>query len=190
MQFDGNPFGRHTLTFNSQKFPHSNVKMTKLDIGILILVGLAGISCYRAGFTRSVWGLFVIGLGFFAACQFWGQLARVIQKLIADPNWAKWLSIVLIVLAVSLLVDSFFERIQRILERGVLGWVNHLLGLGIGVASGGLVIAFALILLNTYGGDSFKNEIANSRLAPHLTDIGNRVWAVGKARVQKQLDIE
>ena len=146
--------------------------MTKLDIGILILVGLAGISCYRAGFTRSVWGIFVIGVGFFTACQFWGQLAIVIQKLIENPSWAKWLSIVVIVLGVSILVDSLFERIQRILEKGVLGWVNHLLGLGVGIVSGGLIIAFALILLNAYGPDGFKNEIANSRLAPHLTVEG------------------
>ena len=120
--------------------------------------------------------------------NFGAQLAVVVQKLVANPSWAKWLSIVAIVLGVSILVDSLFERIQRILERGVLGWVNHLLGLGFGIASGGLVIAFALILLNTYGPDGFKNEIANSRFAPRLTDIGDRVWAVSKEQVQKQLD--
>ena len=164
--------------------------MTKLDIGILILVGLAGVSCYRAGFTRSVWGIFVIGIGFFTACQFWGQLAPVVQRLVADSGWAKWLSIIAIVLGVSILVDSLFERIQRILESGVLGWVNHLLGLGFGIASGGLVIAFALILFNAYGGDGFKKKIENSRFAPHLTDIGKRVWAVSKEHVQKQLDTQ
>ena len=164
--------------------------MTKLDIGILILVGLAGVSCCRAGFTRSVWGVFVIGIGFFTACQFWGPLAGVIQKLVTDPSWAKWLSIVVIVLVVSILVDSLFERIQRILESGVLGWMNHLLGLGFGIVSGGLVIAFALILFNAYGPDGFKNEIANSRFAPYLTDIGNSVWAISKEHVQKQLDTE
>ena len=162
--------------------------MTKLDIGILILVGLAGVSCYRAGFTRSVWGIFVIGVGFFIACQFWTQLAIVIQKFITNPDWAKWLSIVAIVLVVSILIDSLFERIQRILEKGVLGWVNSLLGLCFGIASGGLLIAFALILLNTYSSDSFKDEIANSRFASYLTDIGDRVWAVSKEHVEKQLD--
>ena len=164
--------------------------MTKLDIGILILVGLAGVSCYRAGFTRSVWGIFVIGAGFFTACQFWSQLAIVLQKLITNPDWAKWLSIIAIVLITSILIDSLFERIQRILEKGVLGWVNSLLGLCFGIASGGLLIAFALILLNTYGSDGFKNEIENSRFASHLTDIGNSVWAVSKEHVQKQLDTE
>ena len=164
--------------------------MTKLDIGILILVGLAGISCCRAGFTRSVWGVFVIGAGFFAACQFWHQLAAFLQKLIANPNWTKWLSIVAIVLVVSILIDTLFERIQRILEKGVLGWVNRLLGFCFGIASGGLVIAFALILLNTYGGNGFKNEISDSRFASQLIDIGNNVWAVSQEHVQRQLDTE
>ena len=164
--------------------------MTKLDIGILILVGLAGISCCRAGFTRSVWGVFVIGAGFFVACQFWHQLAAFLQKLIANPTWTKWLSIVAIVLVVSILIDSLFERIQRILEKGVLGWANRLLGLCFGVASGGVIIAFALILLNMYGGAGFKEEIENSRFAPQLIDVGHRVWAVSKDHVQRQLDTE
>ena len=162
--------------------------MTKLDIGILILVGLSGIGCLRVGFTRSVWGVFVLGLGFFIACQLWHQLATLLQKFISDPNWTKWLSIVAIVLVVSILVDSLFERIQRILEKGVLGWANYLLGLGFGIASGGLVIAFALILLNAYGGDGFKNEIEKSRFAPQLINVGNQVWAVSKDHVQRQLD--
>ena len=164
--------------------------MTKLDIGILILVGLSGISCFRVGFTRSVWGVFVIGVGFFTACQLWHPLAILLQKLIANPNWTKWLSIVAIVLVVSILVDSLFERIQRILEKGILGWANYLLGLCFGIASGGLVIAFALILLNTHGSNGFKNEIADSRFAPQLIDVGNRVWAVSKEHVRNQLDPE
>ena len=164
--------------------------MTKLDIGILILVGLAGVSCCRAGFTRSVWGVFVIGAGFFVACQFWHQLAAFLQKFIANPTWTKWLSIVAVVLVVSILIDSLFERIQRILEKGVLGWANRLLGLCFGVASGGVIIAFALILLNMYGGDGFKKEIENSRFAPQLIDVGHRVWAVSKDHVQRQLDTE
>ena len=164
--------------------------MTKLDIGILILVGLAGVSCCRAGFTRSVWGVLVIGAGFFVACQFWHQLAAFLQKFITNPTWTKWLSIVAIVLVVSILIDSLFERVQRILEKGVLGWANRLLGLGFGIASSGLAIAFALILLNTYGGDGFKSEITNSRFAPQLIDIGNRIWAVSKDHVQEQLNPE
>ena len=124
------------------------------------------------------------------ASQLWHHMATHLQKFIIDPNWAKWLSIIAIVLVVSILVDSLCERIQRILEKGVLGWANRLLGICFGIASGGLVIAFVLILLNAYGGDSFKNEIANSRFASRLMDVGNHVWTVSKDHVQRQLDSE
>ena len=124
------------------------------------------------------------------ACQFWHQLAAFLQKLIANPTWTKWMSIIAIVLGVAILLDSLFERIQRIFEKGVLGWANRLLGLGFGIASGGLLIAAALILLNTHSGEGFKEEIENSYLAPQLMDIGNSVWAVGKEHLQKQLDTE
>lgn len=164
--------------------------MTKLDIGILILVALAGLSCYRAGFTRSVWGVLALGAGFATACQFWPSLALFIQKFIEHPTFAKWASIIALIILTSIIVDTLFERIQRVIEKGVLSWLNRLLGLCFGIASGGLLIALALILLNTYAGDGFKNEIANSRFAPQLLDIGNRVWTVSKEHVQKQLDLE
>ena len=164
--------------------------MTKLDIGILILVALAGLSCYRAGFTRSAWGIFALGAGFATACQFWPSLATLIQKFIENPTFTKWASIAALIIVTSIIVDTLFERVQRVIEKGVLGWLNRLLGLCFGIASGGLLIAFGLILLNTYAGDGFKSEIANSRFAPQLLDIGNRVWTVSKQHIEKQLDTE
>ena len=164
--------------------------MTKLDIGILILVALAGLSCYRAGFTRSAWGIFALGTGFTTACQFWPSLATVIQSIIENPTFAKWASIVILIILISIIVDTLFERIQQVIEKGVLGWLNRLLGLCFGIASGGLLLAFALILLNNYASDGFKGEITNSRFAPQLLDLGNHVWAVSKQHIQKQLDTE
>ncbi len=164
--------------------------MTKLDIGILILVALAGLSCYRAGFTRSAWGIFALITGFAAAFHFWPTVAPLIQKLIENPAFSKWTSIVALIIVVTLIVDTLFERVQRVIEKGVLGWLNRLLGLCFGIASGGLLIAFVLILLNTYAGDRFKSEIENSRFAPQLLDIGNNVWTASKQQVQKRIDTE
>lgn len=164
--------------------------MTKLDVGILIFVALAGLSCYRAGFTRSAWGIFALGAGFATACQFWHPLATLIQKFIENPTFTKWASIVVLIIVTSIITDTLFERVQRVIEQGVLGWLNRLLGLCFGIASSGLLIAFALILLHTYAGDGFRNEIANSRFAPQLLDIGHRVWALSKQHVKEQLDTE
>ncbi len=164
--------------------------MTKLDIAILILIGLAGLSCYRAGFTRSVWGLFSLGTGFWTASYFSPKLAPYLQRFIENPDAAKWLSIVALVIVTAILVDILFERIRRIFEEGVLGWLNRLLGIGFGIASSVILIAFALILLKMHGGETFKTEIENSRFAPRLVELGHRVWTASEEQVRKQLETD
>ena len=164
--------------------------MTKLDIAILIIVGLAGFSCYKAGFTRSIWGVFAVGAGLVIASQFWQHLAPVIQKIIPNEGIAKWISIIALVIITSIVADMIFERIHRIFEKGILGWLNSLLGLGIGIASSVLIIALLLTFLNPYMGDFFKDEIDNSLFASHLMEFGEEVWAFGKENVKKHLDPE
>ena len=164
--------------------------MNKLDIAILILVGLAGFSCYRAGFTRSVWGIFSLGAGFWTASYFWPKLSPYLQRVIENPDVAKWVSIVTLVIVTAILVDFLFERLRRIFEEGVLGWLNRVLGIGFGIASSVVLIAFALILLKMHGGDTFKTEIENSRFAPQLVVLGHRVWEVSEAQVRKQLETD
>ena len=164
--------------------------MTKLDIVILIIIGIAGFSCYKAGFTRSVWGAFAIGAGLIVASQFWQELAFLIQKFIAHEEIAKWISILALIIITSIVTDMIFERIHRIFEKGILGWLNSLLGLGIGIASSVLIIALLLTFLNPYMGDFFKGEIDNSLFASHLMEFGEEVWAFGKENVKKHLDPE
>ncbi len=164
--------------------------MNKLDIAILILVGLAGLSCYRAGFTRSVWGIFSLGAGFWTASYFWHKLSPYLQRVIENPEVAKWVSIVALVIVTAILVDILFERLSRIFEEGVLGWLNSVLGVGFGIASSVVLIAFALMLLKIHGGAAFKTEIENSRFAPQLVALGHRVWEASEEQVRKQLETD
>ena len=102
--------------------------MDKLDIAIIVLVGLGGFSCFRAGFTRSVWGIAAISAGVFTASQLWGELAPILQRLIKHEGIAKWASVALIAAGVSVGIDFLFERFQRVIERGGVGWVNNTVG--------------------------------------------------------------
>ncbi len=164
--------------------------MTKLDIAILIIVGIAGFSCYKAGFTRSVWGIFALGAGLVIASQLWQHLALPIQKLISHEEIAKWLSIIVLIAITAIIVDTVFERIHRIFEKGILGWLNSLLGLAVGVASSVLIIALLLHFVNPHRNDFLKDEINNSIFAVHLMELGENVWTFGKENVKKHLEPE
>ena len=164
--------------------------MTKLDIIILIIVGIAGFSCYKAGFTRSIWGIFAVGAGLIVASQLWQHLAFPIQKLISNEEIAKWISIIVLIIITSIVTDTIFERIHRIFEKGILGWLNSLLGLAIGIASSVLIIALLLTFLYPYLSDFLKDEIENSLFATSLVEFGDEVWAFGKENVKKHLESE
>lgn len=164
--------------------------MAIIDIIILIIVGIAGFSCYKAGFTRSVWGIFAIGAGLIVASQLWQPLAVTLQKLIANEQITKWISILALIIITAIVVDKLFSRVHSIIEKGILGWLDSLLGLGIGIASSALIIALLLNAMDTYIGDSFKSVVEDSLLAAPLMELGHEVWIFGKENVKKHLESE
>lgn len=160
--------------------------METLDIAILILVGLGGLNCFRAGFTRSVRGIAAVSVGVFAASQLWRELVPILQGVIKHTGIAKWVSIVAIAVGVSAAVDMIFERIQKIMRRGVLGWLDNTVGGAFGVAVSSVLIGLAIMLLDRYGGEWFQEAMAASRFAPTLLDIANQVFDFGKEIIEEQ----
>ena len=164
--------------------------MSILDIIVLILVGLAGFSCFKAGFTRSIWGVFALGVGLVVASQVWQELAYVIEKVIPQEDITKWISIVVVMLITSIIVDLIFSRIHRLFEEGILGWLNSLLGLCLGVASSVIIISLLLHFLNPQISENLSGQLENSLFASYLQEFGEEVWAFGKENVERHLEFE
>ena len=164
--------------------------MTILDIVILIIVGLAGFSCFKAGFTRSIWGVFALGAGLVVASQVWQEVAYYVEKVIPNEDIAKWVSIIALILVVSIVADLIFARIHSIFEKGILGWLNSAIGLGIGIASSLLILSLLLHFFKPQLSEFMSGEIEKSLIAIHLQEFGEEVWAVGKENIRKHLETE
>ena len=167
-----------------------SLTMSILDIVILIIVGLAGFSCYKAGFTRSVWGIFAVGAGLVVASQLWQDFAYLIENIIPHEGTAKWISIVALIIITSIITDVVFGRLHQIFEKGILGWLNSLVGLGVGIVSSVLIVSLLLHFLSSHQNDFLSDEIDNSLFASHLIEFGEEVWAFGKENVKKHLESE
>ena len=102
----------------------------------------------------------------------------------------RWISIVVLILIVSIVVDLIFGRIHRLFEDGILGWLNSLLGLCLGVASSVIVIALLLHFLHPQISENFANEFENSLFASYLEEFGEEVWAFGEENVKRHLGSE
>lgn len=153
-----------------------------------MLVTLGGVKCFHAGFTRSVWGIAVISAGLFIANQVWQVIAPIVQHWIEDRGAVKWVSVIVITLVVSIIIDIVFGRVQEVLDAGVLGWINSLVGGAFGVLASCVLLAIALMLANSYGDESIQTIINNSRFGPSLMEIGNEIFDFGKEAIKEQAD--
>ena len=122
------------------------LQMNKLDILILIIIGLAGFSCFITGFVRSTLGLIAIGGGIFIAGQLWQYLAPLLNNIVKNETAAKWLSILTIIIFASIIIDLLLVRIQKIAEKGVLGWINNLVGAVCGIIIASLFLGMLLLI--------------------------------------------
>ena len=153
-----------------------------------MLATLGGVKCFRAGFTRSVWGIAAISAGLFTANQLWGGLAPILRNWIEDQGAVKWVSVIVITLVVSIVIDIVFGRVQEVLDTGVLGWINSLVGGAFGVAASCVLLAIAFMLANRYGDESIQTIINNSRFGPSLLEIGNQIFDFGKEAIKEQTE--
>ncbi len=146
--------------------------MSKLDIAIIIIIALAGFRCFMAGFVRSTMGLISLAAGMFIAGRFWHLLSPHLVEVFKSEAWAKWVSVAIITIVASTLVVMIVERIRKFAEKGVLGWINNLIGAAFGVIFASLLLGFVLMLLVQHGGDFFQNTIIDkSKICPALVDF-------------------
>jgi uncharacterized membrane protein required for colicin V production len=162
--------------------------MVPLDIVILIIVGLGGLSGFRTGFTRSVWGIAAISAGIFTASQLWRELAPLIQHFIKHESIAKWTSILIIIVGVGMAVDIVFDQLQRLMAQGVLKWINHTAGAVLGIAVSSFLIGCVLLLLERHNKVAFNHMIADSRFAPSLLEMARQSFDFGKLVIEEQLE--
>ena len=159
---------------------HGLLQMNKLDILILIIIGLAGISCSITGFVRSTMGLVAIGGGIFIAGCFWQYLVPLLNNVVKNETAAKLLSILSIIVIASIAIYVLLIRIQKISEKGVLGWINNLIGAGFGIVIGSLFLGMVFLLLTQQENDFFKNSIDNSRFAKPLVTFAQHTIGIVK----------
>lgn len=161
--------------------------MNKLDILILITIGLAGFSCFITGFLRSAMGLAAIGGGIFMSVLLWRYLAPPLNNFLRNDTAAKWLSILAILIIASITIDLILIRIQKIAEKGILGWVNNLIGAGFGIIVASLFLGMVLLLLTHSEKDFLKNSIDNSLFAKPLITFAKQTIDIVKPIAKNDL---
>jgi membrane protein required for colicin V production len=147
--------------------------MNLLDLGILILLGLVTIRGYYRGLFQELAGVVGLAAGVVAAAYTYLRLGGILSRWIADPQYARVIAFVLILLVVYWLTYVVANALQRLLYHLHLDFFERLLGALFALVKGALLIGFGLMFLALLLPRESR-LLKESRTAPELTHLSRQ----------------
>lgn len=107
--------------------------MTTIDIIILIAVGVGAVRGFMKGFIRQLASILGLVVGLLAAKALYVSLAETLCPVVTDSmTVAQVLSFIMIWIAIPLIFTVVASVLTKAMEVISLGWLNRLLGAGLG----------------------------------------------------------
>lgn len=107
--------------------------MTTIDIIILIAVGVGAVRGFMKGFIRQLASILGLVVGLLAAKALYVSLAEKLCPVVTDSmTVAQVLSFIMIWIAIPLIFTVVASVLTKAMEVISLGWLNRLLGAGLG----------------------------------------------------------
>lgn len=122
--------------------------MTTIDIIILVILGAGAIVGFAKGFLRQLAGLLGLVAGLLIAKALYATVSeRIFLPLTDSLTVAQGIAFVVIWLAVPLAFLLLALLLTKAMEAVSLGWVNRLLGAGLGLLKSALLVSLLICVV-------------------------------------------
>lgn len=129
--------------------------MTTIDIVILIVLGAGAIVGFTKGFLKQLAGLLGLVAGLLIAKVLYATVAeRFFLPLTDSLTVAQGIAFVVIWLAVPLAFLLLATLLTKAMEAVALGWVNRLLGAGLGLLKSALLVSLLICVVEYIDSDN------------------------------------
>jgi membrane protein required for colicin V production len=146
-----------------------------LDYLLLIIIGSSAISGLWRGFARTVVGTLAAVFAVLGAIWFYGSAASLLSDYVSHPTVANSLGFVIVFSIVMLGGAAVGWLLAKAFKWAGLGWLDRLLGGGVGVVRGALVATGLVLLLCAFTRTPPPQSVVNSRVAPYMLEVANVV---------------
>jgi len=142
-----------------------------LDIVIIVGSGILGFIGYRMGMLKLLALVVGVALGIVMGSRFNGEVADILSRWIDSEGTAKILAYAIILVLAIFVASIIAGLLRRVLKVLLLGWVDRLVGLALGVLAAfaifSALLSFAqeLSLLGLVGADIIEASSLGSFLA-------------------------
>ena len=159
-----------------------------LDWVLILILAWSVLSGLRRGFVRIVAALAGALVGVLAGLWFYGVAAAYLLPFIRPPALANALGFVLI-FGVCLLAGAIVGRLlSSVLRWTGLGWMDKLLGAGIGGARGLVVAVVLVLIMAAFPLKSPPKALRESHLAPYLLKAAHEITRLAPRDLRDTFD--
>ena len=141
--------------------------MTGFDFAVIGVIGVSALLAFVRGFVRVVVSLAAWVVALLAAIHFSGRLGAVLPEFGTGPAGRYVAAFALIAITVLLVGALLAWALSKVVRSVGLGWVDRLLGAGLGLARGVLFVVLGVLLAGLTDLPS-QDWWQNAYLAPPL----------------------
>jgi len=151
------------------------LKMSLVDLGIILVLAYSIVISWFKGFVREILGLITVLAGVLLAAWFYRSVAGLFKDVVRTENIALFLGFSFIFLVTLLAGFLIVWLAMRFMKFAKLQWADRLLGAAFGFVRGWMVCAAILLALTAF--EIQTDRLKNSELAPYFLP-GARVIAM------------
>lgn len=159
--------------------------MNPVDIGIAVIIAFCVIRGFFRGFIKEIFSLIGALAGFYIACIYYPDAAKLIIKWAPGLPYQNIISFILIFICIFILISLLGVGIRYLLNIVFLGWLDRVCGILFGAAKGVLIVSMILLALTAFVPE-FDSMIKSSKLAPEAMRFSEHMIRVVPLGVKRQ----
>lgn len=159
--------------------------MSLLDIFIMVVLALMGLRGLLRGLIKEVAALTALVLGGWLAYRFHGVAAVPLRTLMPEAA-AQVVAFVALLILVGLAAHLLGNLLTSLVQLALLGWVNRLGGIAVGLLEGGLLLGMILYAIIAVPFEfQLKETVKTHPVAAKLAALGGTM--LDQARTLRQI---
>ena len=140
--------------------------MNSLDLVIIFIVGISIVFGLKRGLIKESFTLFALILGIVIANRSYIDGAKILGKVIHNPNVANIASFVGIFLMIAILLTFIGILLKKMIRVVQLGWIDRLGGAAFGFIRSAIIVGVFLALTTKYPILGFDKWAKGAKTAP------------------------
>jgi membrane protein required for colicin V production len=159
-----------------------------LDFVILAILAASVATGFTRGFARAIFAIAATIVGILLATWTYGLAGGFLLDYVSHKSVANFIGF-FIVFGAVVLVGAILGRLLAKLFKWVgLGWLDRLMGAGLGLVRGALVALAVVMILCAFSRNPPPSSVVHSRAAPYLIEAANLVASLAPRELRDGFD--